>query len=306
MSLDFRLRALAGPGLGSTGDFKLVRGERTIDVALGRGRHDTLTSLTLGAPYDGQVSPSTRTSGTAPVFAIRPLDIELRREAPGDTHQKDIGHVVEWRSGDREFDELVFVDTPTMDLVLAKVLGPEVRQGAIELMRVGFEEIRIDVKGRVEAKIPAPQFASIDESGAVKVLAAFELMLQSLPPLQHTNESRPKKPLAGITKLLGVVGVVGWVGHLVVIALLQKALDALHPGVPEFPIGPFLVSLALAIGGGIVGARFYSRALARRVRGTSSAHADVNRALINAFGGFSVLTFALFFVSLTLLWRGGR
>jgi hypothetical protein len=46
---------------------------------------------------------------------------------------------------------------------------------------------------------------------------------------------------------------------------------------------------------GIVGAKLYGDALARRVRGRSDAHASVGRARLAAFLGFSVLVFTVVF-----------
>lgn len=92
--------------------------------------------------------------------------------------------------------------------MLAAVIGPEVRAGAVELLRLGLRSVSIDDDGRVEASLAANELAS--SAVAERVLVAFERILGSLPRVTHSGKAHPAQPLSALTKVLGLVGAVGW------------------------------------------------------------------------------------------------
>ena len=136
------LRALAGEPAGDR--FVVSRRGRSITVTHDGG---SSSSLTLRASYDAVARAAADTNeGTyrgsprvdRALVAPRPLAIVLRKDAPR-------GIRTAYETGDRRFDDAVFVDTPTTNpTVLAAVLGPEVRAAVLTLFELGFLRVTID------------------------------------------------------------------------------------------------------------------------------------------------------------------
>jgi hypothetical protein len=301
--IDEELRAIAKA---PSGDF-VIRRAAPIDVRFSTDSDGDVTALTMSVGYD-QVARSTPAlyRDALRLEAVRPLDIELRPEKPADWQAKSSGLSVEWQSGDSEFDAAIYVQTPTTNPhILAAVLGPEVRSAVLALRELHFVVI-IDRDGSVSAVIARAHFDASKGAGQ-RALAAFEQVIGHLPAILASSTKRPPLPLSGWTNALGFLGAAGWllnVGYATIVAMLVQTCA---PSTRKANVsGSTIVLLILfAIVAGIFGARWYGRAVERRVRGSSDAHVRGAGARISAFGGFSVLAFTIAWIAVLLSAKPG-
>lgn len=306
--LESELRALGSAG--ASGSFTIPCPRGFIEVALVTDEDGHTTSLTLSVDYDRVTRVNSESqSDDPPLVATRPLSIRLRRERPRDVVAKQTGLAVEWQSLDDDFDRTVYVSTPSDPSVLAKVLGPEVRRSVRALIEIGFDCVSIDVKGRIEACIPASHLDPPEAEGTPRgplVLAAFKRLLDHLPVVHHSGQTRAPRPLSGMTMALGLTGLIGSVlnaGYVGLTGIFFRTMGAgAHEG-PTLPPSAFVGLLAWAVVIGAVGSKLYRRAVAERIRGCSDAHEQVGRAGLAAFGGFGTLAFTVAFTAV-ILWLG--
>lgn len=300
-SLEAGLRVLAGErGAAGKSGYAIVREGRRIRVEYGTDSDDDVTWLALVCRYDDVATPHVALGyrGEPALTAVRPLDIRLERERDGHVRAKREGLVVEWQSGDPEFDARVFVDSPTTEpRVLAAVLGPEVRKAVGSLLELGFDLIRIDADGEVRARLEARAFVrERDSDGLARAASAVDAFIGlsgRLPAIDATGGRHPARPLATMTSVLKVLGVVGWFGNVPFVWLSYAGMAKLQ-GVPiteDDRTAVMLGCVAVGIVGGLAGSRGYANLVASRARGRSDALGLRSSASLAGFGGFSVLTF---------------
>lgn len=295
------LRALGGIRSPGHDSFAIERNGRTVEVRYTTDSDDDVTALTLFVRYDRIARPhgtgSYRTARR--LRATRPLGIELTTERDGHVRAKDSGLVREWQSGDDYFDEHVFVTSPGDDPeVFAAVLGPEARRGAVALLSYGFETVGVDVDGEVFAKLGRSAFVrergANGQERATLAVDAFLDLVANLPELEATGRKHSAPPLGRLTRALGLLGIAGWATNVVFLGGVHLALVKLF-GFRDTDLGSStgFACFGAAIVGGLLGARLYGELLAKRLRGRSDALDRLARGKLAAFGGFSVLTFAL-------------
>jgi hypothetical protein len=293
--------------------------ERSIMVSFNTDNDWNITSLALNVGYSvaSHASSSNRigharggyrdaASASALLVATRPLKIVLRLENAADAAAKDQGVVGEWQSGDRKFDDAIYVSSPKHESdLLAHVLNQEVRAGAFELLvNLGFSSIEFDdANGHVSATtaVGVRSGGTEDKDDRIaRVLEAFERILANLPKVTASGKKHAGRPLAGWTLLLTIIGGGGWLCSIPFVSLLTKALREVRDG-PEIARSTdegvafvaIVVAIVVGVIGGLGGASLYGRIIEARVRGTSEAHSEIGSAKIRAFGGFSVIAFVI-------------
>lgn len=270
------LRALAGAP--ETDRFVVAEGDLAVEVRYSGG---SSASLSLRVSYDRAARAATREVDGyrhgGPVVAIRPMDICVRPETADDVAHKEDGVDVEHQTGDRAFDDAVYIDAPSAD-PLRHVLSEEARAAILELFALAFTSVAIDdAEGNVVATIvsfttlPTP---NATERPGARALGAFARLARALPVVTRAAGEHAVDPLRTPSIVLWTVAVVSFFGspmlYFGVLARdichedqpLAEALQCVVPGVVGVVVG--LVATA------IVGAFVY-RALAARFRGTSSS-----------------------------------
>ena len=239
------------------------------------------------------------------LVATRPMSIELRRESRGDVGAKREGLAVEWQSGDELFDAVVYVSSPTTDPeVLSAVLGAEVRRGALTLVELGFQSVRIDEDGDVVARLTEFARPDAEPERGRQAVEAFADIVANLPAVTHSGRVRPPPPFARATRVLRAVGLVGWALNVGYVGLVTMALRAALPPHRGDLHSATDIGAAVAVGivAGLVASSIYSGMVRERVRGTSDAPDVVFNAGLAAFGGVSVLVTTLG-LTLAALWN---
>lgn len=312
--LEEGLRVLAGSrGASGKNGYAIVHDGHRILVEYSTDSDDDILAVRLTCRYDEAATwrRSTKEPMPPPVRAIRPLAIQLSAEGGGHVRAKREGLAIEWQSGDAEFDDQVYVQSPTTDpVVLAAVLSPRVQAATCSLLDLGFESVSIDDDGKTdrERKVVARALTNAfvrggDGSGYERARAAVESFIalaESLPPLITLPGSHPRPPLARLTSVLRVVGIVGWLFNYPLAAITYGGLSQLM-GVPEHDVPTYVVVLALTVGlaSGFFAAVRYGSLVAERARGRSDVLDLKVRASIAAFGSASVLaTYAAMVVEL--------
>jgi hypothetical protein len=261
------LQALAGVPAG-TDAFALRFGGQTTAVVYSQFSSSPST-LTLEARYDDVPGlPAGR-----PIVATRPLDIVLRPEGGPDRAAKAQGINVEWQTGDRAFDDTVYVSTPTESgEVLRAVLGPEVRSAVMTLFGLGFRMVRIDDDGVVRAEVTEFVVAVPQAGRGRSAMEAFVRILTNLPAVVASGAKHAAIPLAETTRALawtaagfGLVFVVAAFGALVA----PKNMASRNTlGFLVLCVGPW-VALALASPAFLLARKIHGGRVARAMRGRS-------------------------------------
>jgi hypothetical protein len=301
-TLDMQLRAFAGSDGSGFGAFSISSGSLHFEVVFNTDsdrRH--LREMVLSIGYDGAARVS---AGRSPLIAIRPLAIDLHAENVGDVRAKTEGTSWEWQAGDPTFDDAVYVSTPTSEPeVLAQVLNPDVRNGVLQLLQLGFQRIAIDDDARIIARIPAEQLkASGELDRAQRVVAAFVRIAANVPPLQHSGQERRPPPLATWSTALFLIGGAGWClnfGWVMVVEALLMALTS-RDKAPDLPVLPLIGCILLGLVVGFYAGRAYGRTVGRLAMGRSDAHKLAYSASWRGFAGISVIVFTAGYVLLFL------
>ncbi len=309
------LRALARNAPDEASDtFTVWWGERAFDVTYVSGssssvtfkvRYDDVARADHAALVQRAGARSYRAAARGELVATRPMSIELRRESRGDVGAKREGLAVEWQSGDELFDAVVYVSSPTTDPeVLSAVLGAEVRRGALTLVELGFQSVRIDEDGDVVARLTEFARPDAEPERGRQAVEAFADIVANLPAVTHSGRVRPPPPFARATRVLRAVGLVGWALNVGYVGLVTMALRAALPPHRGDLHSATDIGAAVAVGivAGLVASSIYSGMVRERVRGTSDAPDVVFNAGLAAFGGVSVLVTTLG-LTLAALWN---
>ena len=199
--------------------FELAAGGVTFTIEYSGG---SSSSLTLRALYDDVATVEVGASGREAhyrasakgggVSAIRPMSIVLRTETASDRSAKAAEINREYQTGDAEFDEDVYVDSPTTDETLLRaVLSEPVRASARDLLALGFDTITIDDRlGRVVAVIAAfGKLRGVSNPGE-RAARAFASLLGALPSVARTSDEHPKRSSAPLAfAIMGAVLALG-------------------------------------------------------------------------------------------------
>lgn len=306
-SLVAELRALAGSPAGER--FVVSWRGRSITVTHNAG---SSSSVTLRARYDAvarsdhpALAAADTSEGTyrAPprsdraLVAPRPLGIVLRNDAPR-------GLRTAYETGDRRFDDAVFVDTATTDReVLAAVLGPEVRAAVLALFELGFLRVTLDdwcpLDGPDVVEAYLWTFASREppRERAARCLDVFVIILDHLPKLASSgDEPAPPKPPVWI-------GLSGWVGLMGVLAVAPTWWFVVKETGREDG-APQSIALLVAIASGLIASRVARPALIRELGvPQSGAFLRVASARIRVFLGAAALVFFAAMVGVLLAQR---
>ncbi|MFO0663891.1 MAG: hypothetical protein U0174_08070 [Polyangiaceae bacterium] len=253
------------------------------------------SDLKLEARYDDatRAVPGYRNFPAArTVTAPRPLDIQLRHEDSEDRAAKANGLNVEWQTGDRAFDEAVYVSTPGLSAdVLNAVLAPGVREAVMKLFELGFRLVAIDDKGTVRADVTEFVVARPREGRGREAIDAFARLLMNLPLVVASGEEHAPVPYAKTTRVLGwtalIVGLLycGVLFAPVFVSPPSPSEDFL--GFAVAVIAPW-VALVLAIPALLFAKEVHGARVTSRMRGSS-------RTAITAFrAGWVAGTCALF------------
>lgn len=279
------LRALAGQREGDR--FLISRRGRSITVTHNSG---STSSLTLRASYDAAAGTNDGPYRASPrmhqaLVAPRPLAIALRTDAPREIRTA-------YQTGDRRFDDAVFVDTATTNReVLAAVLGPEVRAAVLTLFELDFLRVTIDdrcpLDGADVVEAYLWTFASREppRERAARAIDAFSDILDHLPKIASSGEE-PALPKPAIW-----IGLSGWLGLVGVVALLPTgAIVAEKTKIDDG--GPQAVALLLAIASGLIMSRVARSSLRRQLgMPQDGAFLRVGIARIKVFVGAAAIVF---------------
>jgi hypothetical protein len=193
-----QLRAIAGVGEQAR-EFEIARDGFKVRVEYNGG---SSSSLSLSAPYGLGEPPSSATregyregAMRSAIEAARPMKILLRRENSRDVTAKQKGVAREHQTGDAPFDEQVYIDTRAEDATLSYVLSaPQLRQGALLLLREGFQHIELDdEQGRVRCVLFIFANKRHDEARAGRILAAFEQVVRRAPRVRRKDVVAAKR-----------------------------------------------------------------------------------------------------------------
>jgi len=139
-------------------------------------------------------------------------DVEMRKESGTDRFGKRIGLNYELQTGDRLFDDHVFVVCGRDNTVLDRLLEPDaVRKGILFVLKSGFDRIAFGKHGFTAHKLCGSSFA-ITQQQFEEILAALEMIEQALPEFRP-GEIRYQtfKPFGLVGVALGVSGITGLV-----------------------------------------------------------------------------------------------
>jgi hypothetical protein len=199
LTLVEQLRVLAGV------DKKLDRFEITRDgcqvrVVWSPGSTDTL-DLYVHLPTSSFNPPSAarhteggyRGAGRAhPVLAPRPLSITLRRETGKDIAHKERGVNRETQTGDPDFDDKVYIDSPSDDAAIRAVLAsPDARDAVLNLLKRDCRHVLIDdARGDIALSIVEFLERAPDQTRAERLVGDLVRLAAALPPVRASG-SRP-------------------------------------------------------------------------------------------------------------------
>ncbi len=149
-------------------------------------------------PYD-RAAPLARADGAssayrdgpAPVLsAPRPLAIELRPETSL-AESKMQGVERDVQTGDKRFDDAVYVDTTTDDAVVSRLLEPaEVRDAVRELLALGAVLTLDDAEGNVIAGVGDLDAYELASPYAERAIEAMLLLARTLPVVASSGEAK--------------------------------------------------------------------------------------------------------------------
>jgi hypothetical protein len=173
------------------------------------------SSVTFSVAYDLAAKGHIGAQGyraAAQLSAIRPLKIHLSREQPTHREAKAEGINVEHQTGDRAFDEAVYIDTPTTSDVLSHVLGMEVREAVLALFASEMTSIMIDDdEGNVRAQIVSFTDLAPPLPGRGRMMIEmFARLAHALPPVARRSGEHAGDALAAPTNWLAIVGVIAF------------------------------------------------------------------------------------------------
>jgi hypothetical protein len=201
------------------------------------------------------------------------MSIALRREDAADRRAKESGVAIEAQTGDGVFDEEVFIDTPSKEDVVGRVLAsPALRRAVRELLDRGVGPITLDEAGRIEVRIDS--FGGLrDDPGWV--LERLAQIATDVSEVTASGGAHPPDRARGLTAFLGILALTGSiVTPIVVFSVLPDRcydsdgeaawLSCASPGCCQ-------PSLGGALAGVLVGLSL-AFAVFVRIRGTSSAH----------------------------------
>lgn len=205
------LRALAGAP-DDAKSFRLRDGEVDVDVVYEDG---SASSVTLRARYDAVAHAMRVPAGgyregvRTALAAVRPMRIVLVPEHHTHRRAKAGGVDREVQTGDRAFDDAVYVDAPAPEDVVLQILGPDVRAGVLELFAAGFSRVVIDDEtGHVVARCTTFPSASPTPGEGARAVRGFARLARGLPKVERAAGTHARHPLAGATLWLAIVGVV--------------------------------------------------------------------------------------------------
>jgi hypothetical protein len=182
----------------------------------------------------------------------------LRTDAP-------TGIRTAYETGDRRFDDAVFVDTPTTRRdVLAAVLGPEVRAAVLTLFELGFLRVTIDDRcvldgsDVVEAYHWSFTFRDPPRERAARCLDAFTSILDHLPKIASSGDE-PELPKPSVW-----IRASGWVGLLGLLAL-EPTWWLVAKETRTVDDAPQSIALVAAVVIGLIASRVARSALRRQL-----------------------------------------
>lgn len=195
--------------------FTIQRRSVAVDVyyASGSGSHVSLTAPYPTGPRERAPDPSAqgggyRTAAAEPVVqGIRPLNIVLKPETASERDAKAQLITREFQTGDDTFDDLVFIDTPTNDEVLAVIFKqPEVRAAIRTLLAEGLRSVLIDTPSAatISASIYGFAHAKHDAQRAERMVEAFATLVEHIPYVAPSGEARAPDRAAGLLGLASI------------------------------------------------------------------------------------------------------
>ena len=302
------LQALANVPPG-TGSFAIRCSAGTVTVVY-KQFSSSPSELTLEARYDdvARVVPTLPNyrdlPAGAPVVATRPMDIHLRHEDGEDRAAKDEGLNVEWQTGDRAFDEAVYVSTPGHGAeVLSAVLGPDVRGAVMSLFGLGFRKVSIDDHGVVRLELTEFVVTRPREGRGRDAMDAFGRLLTNLPVVTASGASHAPIPFARTTAAFSYTAL-----FFGLVFFFSSVVPFVYPSIVETPlrfasgagaVAASCVAIALGILGFRVAKKIHGGRVASRMRGSSRAAVTADRAGISA--GLCALFVVASIIQATLL-----
>lgn len=263
------LRALTG----ATGDEMSIRlADVRIDAQYFSG---SSSHLVVSTPYVGRdlAPPESYRGHRGPLVAVRPLSITLRREDASDRRAKAGGVAIEAQTGDHAFDDEVYVDGPSTEEVVARVLASPIARTAIrELLAAGVSPVALDDAGKIHVRIHA--FAALP-GDPLWLLERIALVARHVPTVTPSGGSHPVDPWAGVPVLFGAAALVlGIITPILMFSVLpERCYVSDDEGTSLACIDPRCCEPVAygAVGGAAVGL-VLAAFLFFRIRGTSSAH----------------------------------
>ncbi|MBL8684330.1 MAG: hypothetical protein JNK05_34465 [Myxococcales bacterium] len=277
-ALAAELRTLAGVAPG-TERFVLRAGQHTITITYQQASSGPST-LTIESPYD-DATRVRAASAPGPLRATRPLDIVLRHEDDEDRSAKERGINVEWQTGDRMFDDAVYVSAPTHNAhVFESVVNAAVRAAVTKLFALGFRLVHLDDHGSVRAVVTEFWISKPAQNRGRDAVEAFAQLLDALPVVVASGERHEPVPFENTTSLFawgaGVSGMIYLVAMIAPVFLRADPNENL-PGFLAIVVGPW-VALALALPALLVAKRLHGARVTSRMIGSSRASTTGRRA----------------------------
>ncbi len=211
-----QLKELAGAAKDASSFAITLPGGPTINVHYDSGSGSNVSFRTTygagSAPSQGSDQGAYRGSNRGPRRARRPMRITLRRETSEEVDAKQRGISREFQSGDAAFDRDVYVDTATDDEVLRYVLAsPALRASVLALLDEGVRAVELDdVKGEINASLYSFAHAKHDPARARRIVEAFDRVARGAPPVEHSNEPRPRDTESLLITVATVMAVGGF------------------------------------------------------------------------------------------------
>ncbi len=230
----------------------------------------------LSTPYVGRAagtSESYRGGALMALAAPRPMQIALRREKPSDAAAKRSGVAVEAQTGDPEFDDAVYIDSPSSREVIQHVLGAAPARDAVRaLLALGIGPITLDgMDLRIRAHIGS--FGSLRSPETV--LDHLATLANHLPEVRASGKRPPIDVWQARAILLGLAAFLGVFASLFSTFMLLPDVCYVSDGegislTCEYGscCTPSTIGL---LAGGLVGL-VLAIMVWGRIRGTSSAH----------------------------------
>jgi hypothetical protein len=257
----------------------------------------------LSVPYDMLAQPGRANTATGyrdpsvtKVQAIRPMSIKLTAEGKTHIEGKETGGDVEHQTGDKRFDDLVYIDAPSTDPLAPIFAIEEVRKAVLDLFAVKFDQIEIDdAKNELHATCSSFDTPTIEShSHGSRGAKAFVRLAKSLPQIQAK---------AGWHQPESSLGTTGAILSGVAILMLVASGPAYFGGIarpyctedgPIFPcLLPGIVGCVVAVLLTIIVSTIAKPILRQKHGGTSSSSRHIN-AFIGGLGAIVFFTTLLF------------